>query len=315
MKKLYFIYNPYSGRSANRKNTINSKLFNIIDCWVKAGYDVTVRPTQCQGDAYENVKLACNSNMYDLIVCSGGDGTFNEAVHGIVSSNSSLPIGYIPTGSTNDFARSVSIPKGIEKSALSVVDGKEMLIDYGLFNHKNVFTYVCAFGAFTDVTYETPQEAKNYMGHTAYVMEAIKHLGDIKNYHIRFKHDGIEHSGEYIVGMIVNSNSVGGIFSFKDFYMNDGVFDVLLLKKPDNLIQLQNAVTELINFKSNKVHAECIEHFKTSKLIIDSDEFIKWNLDGEFGGEITHAEIENVHLGLKIITKPSKRNNYLLSIE
>lgn len=308
MKKLFFVYNPYSGRSANTKNTVSSKLFNIIDIWVKAGYDVTVRPTQKSGDAYETTLRMCNSNEYDLIVCSGGDGTFNETVHGVMSSNNIIPIGYIPTGSTNDFAKSVGIPKGIENCAKTIINGQQFITDYGSFNSDKLFTYVCAFGAFTAVTYETPQQRKNYMGHSAYIMEALKRLGEIQAYNMTFEYDNGTLSGEYVLGMVTNSKSVGGIFTLKNVSFDDGLFEVILVKKPQSILHLQNVLTELINFNSNDEHSEIIQSFKTSHLKITSKEPIKWNLDGEFGGMLTEVNIVNKQKALTVITKKSKRN-------
>lgn len=307
MKKLFFVYNPYSGRSANTKNTVSSKLHNIIDIWVKDGYDVTVKPTQYQNDAYETALRVCNSKEYDIIVCSGGDGTLNETVHGVMSSNNILPIGYIPTGSTNDFARSVGIPKGIEKCAKTIIDGNRFITDYGLFNNDKIFTYVCAFGAFTAVTYETPQERKNYMGHSAYIMEAMKRIGEITSYNMTFEYDNGTLSGEYVLGMITNSKSVGGIFTLKNVSFDDGLFEVVLVKKPQNLLHLQNVLSELINFNYNDEHSEIIQSFKTSYLKVTSLEPIKWNLDGEFGGMLTNVEIKNKQKALTILTK---KNHY-----
>ncbi|MGN1410899.1 MAG: diacylglycerol/lipid kinase family protein [Oscillospiraceae bacterium] len=311
MNKLFFVYNPYSGRSANSRNTISSKLFNIIDIWVKSGYDVTVRPTQKSGDAFENVLRICNSNEYDLVVCSGGDGTLNETVHGVMSSNNILPIGYIPTGSTNDFAKSVGIPKGIENCAKTIINGQYFITDYGIFNDDKIFTYVCAFGAFTAVTYETPQQRKNYIGHTAYIMEALKRLGEIKSYKMTFEFDNGTLSGEYVLGMITNSKSVGGMFTLKNVSFDDGLFEVILVKKPQNILHLQSVLSELINFNSNDEHSEIIQSFKTSTLKITSEEPIKWNLDGEFGGMLTNVMIVNKHRGLTILTKKSKKNNII----
>jgi YegS/Rv2252/BmrU family lipid kinase len=305
VKKIFFVYNPYSGRSANTKNTVSSKLFTIIDTWVKAGYDVTVRPTQSCGDAFETVKRVCNSHEYDLVVCSGGDGTLNETVHGVMSSDNVLPIGYIPTGSTNDFARSVGIPKGIENCAKTIVDGQEFVTDYGLFNGDQVFTYVCAFGMFTEVTYETPQKSKNYMGHSAYIMEALKRLNEIKSYNMTFEYDGGTISGEYVLGMITNSKSVAGMFTLKNVSFDDGLFEVILVKKPQSILHLQNVLTELLNFNSNDEHSEIIQSFKTSKLKVTSEEPIKWNLDGEFGGMLTDVNIQNQQKALTVIIKKS----------
>jgi YegS/Rv2252/BmrU family lipid kinase len=316
MKKIFFVYNPYSGRSASKKNTVPSKLHNIIDIWVKANYDVTVRPTQRVQDAYESVLRACNSNEYDIIVCSGGDGTLNETVHGVMHSHNILPIGYIPTGSTNDFARSVGIPKGIENCAKTITLENKFITDYGTFNSDRVFTYVCAFGMFTEVTYETPQERKNYMGHSAYIMEALMHIGEIKSYQMTVEYDNGTLSGEYVLGMIANSKSVGGMFTLKNVSFDDGLFEVILVKKPQNLSQLQSGLAELINFNANDEHSDIIQSFKTSHLAVKSVEPIKWNLDGEFGGMLTDVTIENQNKALTVLTKkPKSKRGALIGID
>lgn len=306
MKKIFFVYNPYSGRSANTKNTVSSKLHNIVDIWTKCGYEVTVRPTQKPKDAYETSLRVCNSHEYDIIVCSGGDGTLNETVHGVMSSNNILPIGYIPTGSTNDFARSIGIPKGIENCAKTITYENKFITDYGTFNNDQIFTYVCAFGMFTEVTYETPQQRKNYIGHSAYIMEAIKHIGEMKSYSMTIEYDNGTLSSEYVLGMITNSKSVGGMFTLKNVSFDDGLFEVILVKKPQNLLHLQNVLIELINFNYNTEHSEFIQNFKTSHLVVKSAEPIKWNLDGEFGGMLTDVTIENKNKALTILTKKSK---------
>ena len=306
MKKIFFVYNPYSGRSANTKNTVSSKLHNIVDIWTKCGYEVTVRPTQKPKDAYETSLRVCNSHEYDLIVCSGGDGTLNETVHGVMSSNNILPIGYIPTGSTNDFARSIGLPKGIENCAKTITYENKFITDYGTFNNDQIFTYVCAFGMFTEVTYETPQQRKNYIGHSAYIMEAIKHIEEIKSYSMTIEYDNGTLSGEYVLGMITNSKSVGGMFTLKNVSFDDGLFEVILVKKPQNLLHLQNVLIELLNFNYNTEHSEFIQNFKTSHLAVKSTEPIKWNLDGEFGGMLTDVTIENKNKALTILTNKSK---------
>lgn len=307
MKRLYFVYNPHSGINTKTRNTVASKLSEILDIWVKAGYDVTVRPTQMPNDAYETALRVCNSREYELIVCSGGDGTLNETVHGVMSSDNVLPIGYIPTGSTNDFATSVGIPKRIEKCAETIVDGTPFVTDYGVFNVDRVFTYVCAFGAFTAVTYETPQQRKNYMGHSAYIMEALKRIGEVTSYNMTFEYDGGTLTGEYVLGMVTNSKSVGGIFTLKDVSFDDGLFEVILVKKPQSIMQLQSGLSELINFNANDEHSEIIQSFKTSHLRVTSVEPIKWNLDGEFGGMLTEVEIQNRQKALTVITKKSRK--------
>ena len=223
-----------------------------------------------------------------------------------MSSNNILPIGYIPTGSTNDFAKSIGIPKGIENCAKTITYENKFITDYGTFNNDQIFTYVCAFGMFTEVTYETPQQRKNYIGHSAYIMEAIKHIGEIKSYSMTIEYDNGTLSGEYVLGMITNSKSVGGMFTLKNVSFDDGLFEVILVKKPQNLLHLQNVLIELLNFNYNTEHSEFIQNFKTSHLAVKSTEPIKWNLDGEFGGMLTDVTIENKNKALTILTKKSK---------
>jgi diacylglycerol kinase family enzyme len=160
---------------------------------------------------------------------------------------------------------------------------------------------------FTEVTYETPQINKNYMGHSAYIMEAIKHIGEIKSYQMEITHDNGTLSGEYVLGMVANSKSVGGMFTLKNVSFDDGLFEVILVKKPQNLMQLQSGLTELINFNSTDEHSEIIQSFKTSHLEVTSTEPIKWNLDGEFGGMLTHAKVDNQNCALTIFTKAHKQ--------
>ena len=171
-KKLLFIYNPHSGKAQIRSN-----LLDIIDTFVKAGYEVTAYPTQAPGDAIDAVMY--RSPGFDMIACSGGDGTLDEVVGGIMKSEEKLPIGYIPAGSTNDFARSLKIPRSMLSAAGVVTDGVPFACDVGAINGE-YYVYVAAFGIFTEVTYQTPQDVKNTLGYSAYILEAIKSLPSIK---------------------------------------------------------------------------------------------------------------------------------------
>ena len=182
MKKMLFLYNPNAGRGL-----IKSKLADILDIFVKAGYELTVYPTQSYRDAYH--KIVHMEDNYDLVVCSGGDGTLDEVVTGMMRRKNRVPIGYIPTGTTNDFANSLHISKDMLSAANTAVHGEPFACDIGTFNH-DIFVYVAAFGLFTDVSYQTNQSLKNVLGHAAYVMEGAKRLSNIPSYRIKVTHDG-----------------------------------------------------------------------------------------------------------------------------
>ena len=240
-KKLLFIYNPKSGKAQ-----IKNRLSDILDLFVKKGYLVTVYPTQRRKDA---VKAAMElGGVYDRIVCSGGDGTLDEVISGLMQGGHQVPVGYIPAGSTNDFGNSLGIPKDMLQAAGTAVTGKEFACDMGTFND-SIFVYIAAFGIFTDVSYETKQEMKNVLGHVAYLLEGMKRIPAIKTYEMAFSYDDIRIEGEFLFGMITNSVSVGGFkrITGKNVVLDDGVFEVTLIKKPSNAIELNRIITALMN--------------------------------------------------------------------
>lgn len=300
VKKLLFIINPKSG-----KGQIKNHLLHIIDMFVKNDYDVTVYITQVMLDAKN--KVLAEGYQYDLIVCSGGDGTLNEVVSGIMEVKIPIPVGYIPAGSTNDFASSLHLPKNMKKAAEIAMKGTPFLCDVGLFNDR-YFNYVAAFGAFTIVSYATSQQMKNVLGHQAYILEAMKRFSSIKASHMIFSCESPSDSqckkhvveGDFIFGMITNSSSVGGFKGIigQPVYLDDGLFEVTLIQKPKNAIDMQEILAALImvEAKSDSVHV-----FKTSKLKISSPEEIAWVLDGEYGGTPNTITIENCKQALKII--------------
>lgn len=234
MKRLLFIYNPHAG-----KELLKPKLSDIIDIFVKAGYEVVAYPTQSYRDAYRKVS-EYDSDEYDLVVCSGGDGTIDEVVTGMMQRDKREPIGYIPTGTTNDFANSLHIPKGLLRAADNAVNGTLFPCDVGKFND-DIFVYIAAFGLFTDVSYQTKQEMKNVLGHLAYVLEGTKRLFNVPSYRIKVTHDGETLEDEFIFGMVTNSRSVGGFRNMigKQVVFDDGLFEVTLIKTPKNPLALQ----------------------------------------------------------------------------
>lgn len=293
MKRLLFIYNPHAG-----KELLKPKLSDIIDIFVKAGYDVVAYPTQAYRDGYKKV-LSYEKDAYDLVVCSGGDGTIDEVVTGMMEREERKPIGYIPTGTTNDFANSLHIPKGLLKAADNAVNGSIFPCDVGRFND-DVFVYIAAFGLFTDVSYQTKQEVKNVLGHLAYVLEGTKRLFNVPSYRIRVSYDGQTLEDEFIFGMVTNSRSVGGFRNMigKQVVFDDGLFEVTLIKMPKNPLELQEIVAALL---IGQVDTKHMYSFKTGKIIFESLEEIPWTLDGEYGGAHDMVEIENLKQQLKIM--------------
>ncbi len=292
LKKMLFIVNPRSG-----KNQIKPYLCDIIDMYVADGFEVTVHTTQRKGDAYETVKDC--GGRYDMIACSGGDGTLDEVGAGVLELEHAPAIGYIPAGTTNDYARTLGLSAMPLEAARTVIDGIPFACDAGRLNGKP-FVYVAAFGIFTEVSYTTPQEAKNTLGHAAYVMEGIKSLMKVKSCHIRCEYDGHCLEDDFIYGMITNSVSVGGFkfLSGKVTLLDDGLFEVLLLKMPKNLLDLQALVGNLL---LQNVDERFVHLIKTDRIKLSSDEEISWTLDGEDGGKCRQAEIINLKQAITIM--------------
>ncbi|MBD5546035.1 MAG: YegS/Rv2252/BmrU family lipid kinase [Lachnospiraceae bacterium] len=291
-KKMLFIYNPKAGKAKIRSN-----LLDIIDIFTKAGFEVTAYPTQAKGDGITAVKEQKQGD-YDIVVCSGGDGTLDEVVTGMMQCEKRTPIGYVPAGSTNDFANSLHIPKKMIDAAQVIVEGKTFSCDVGAFND-DIFVYIAAFGVFTDVSYETRQDLKNLLGHMAYILEGMRRLSAIKAYNIKIESEELSTEGEFLFGMVTNSTSVGGFKRITGKYvqLDDGEFEVTLIKKPSNPMELNLIMAALIN---RNVNTDCMYCFKTKALKIISGEEIAWTLDGEFGGKHTAVEIYNKKHALNI---------------
>ena len=304
MKRLLFIYNPHAG-----KELLKPKLSDIIDIFVKAGYEVVAYPTQSYRDAYRKVS-EYDSDEYDLVVCSGGDGTIDEVVTGMMQRDKRDPIGYIPTGTTNDFANSLHIPKGLLRGADNAVNGTLFPCDVGKFND-DIFVYIAAFGLFTDVSYQTKQEMKNVLGHLAYVLEGTKRLFNVPSYRIKVTHDGETLEDEFIFGMVTNSRSVGGFRNMigKQVVFDDGLFEVTLIKTPKNPLALQEIVASLL---IEQVDTKHMYSFKTGRITFESLEEIPWTLDGEFGGAHDEVTVENLNRQLRIMV-PEEHIRELMS--
>lgn len=285
MKKLLLLINTHSGRG-----DIQSMIGSIINYYNKNDFEVTVYITQRR--AHITDILEQNKGVYDNVVCCGGDGTLNESITGIMSMDKSQRpvLGYVPCGSTNDFASGVGIKTSYVESYKQAISGNTVVIDIGRFND-SYFSYVAAFGIFTNLSYETPQIYKNLLGYQAYVIEGIKQLNKLESYNMRISYDAGVLEDEFILGMVSNSNTVAGIRNLFKNDITDGLFEVFLIKKPKNLSTLSIIVTALAerNFDNSMMY-----HFKSKKIIFEnlSPIGIKWTLDGEFGGVCDNALIQ-----------------------
>ena len=290
--KMLFVYNPKAGKAQ-----IRNYLLDILDIFTKGGYEVTVAPTQAAGDAVHIVRD--REDIYELVVCSGGDGTLDEVVTGMLEGGKQIPIGYVPAGSTNDFANSLQLPRTMKKAANVVINGTKFPCDVGAFN-EDKFVYIAAFGLFTDVSYETKQEVKNMLGHMAYLLEGVKSISAIKPFYFKVSHDGETIEGDFIYGMVTNSDSVGGFkkITGKNVSLDDGVFEVTLIRMPKNPIELSMIVAALMNRDVNTEYMYC---FKTAEISFQSDKEVAWTLDGEFGGNHREVHIKNCKKAMEII--------------
>lgn len=296
MERLLFVYNPRAG-----KGLIKNSLSAVLETLCGGGYDVTVHPTTGGYDARDTV--CRRAREFDVIVCCGGDGTLDEAVAGLACSGVRRPVGYIPAGSTNDFGSSLGIPRQMEQAAQLVLEGEPFACDIGRFND-DYFVYVAAFGAFTDISYQTNQDLKNLLGHAAYILEGMKRFGTWKSYPLRIESDEFTDEGEFLYGMVTNSNSVGGIKGLpgKHVELNDGLFEVMLVRTPQTLTDWQAVLLAVLLGDESSGH---VVRFKTHSLRILAQEPVAWTRDGENGGEHTRVELKNMQQALDIIAVPA----------
>ena len=283
-KKMLFVLNPTSG-----KGNIKNSFLEIVDLFVSKEWDVQTRTTQSHNDAYEYVRDY--GKNFDMVVVAGGDGTLSETIRGLMElKRKSRPrLGYIPAGSTNDFASNMKISKDMLEAANGVVEGRPFKCDIGTFNGKS-FIYVAAFGAFTDVSYDTSQQMKNVLGHSAYIIEGAKRLPKLKTYKMKVIYDGGVYEDEFLYGSVSNTNYIAGMKAEKAFeaQFNDGLLEVLLVKKPQNVLQFQQLLLKLV---ARNLDYELFVTFKTDKVVFESEEEVSWTLDGEFGGAVKKAEM------------------------
>jgi lipid kinase, YegS/Rv2252/BmrU family len=279
---------------------IKNEILTVIDILCRNNYHINVFTTAGQGDAETIVLNHAADN--DLIICCGGDGTFNEIVSGCMKlpSEVKMPqIGYIPSGTTNDMAATLNLSGDIKSAAYDIVNGTPYKIDVGSFNDDSYFTYVTSFGAFSKTSYTTPQHLKNTLGHFAYVIEGIREMYNIRPYSLSVKCDKCEIEGDFIFGSVTNATSIGGIIKLKNPHidLSDGMFEVVLIRQPQNPIELNSLIFNISsqNFKNDKN----ILFVRTSDINFTVNEPIPWTIDGEFAGDYDSVQIKNL---LKAIT-------------
>lgn len=296
-KKLLLIVNPCSGRAK-----MHTELLKVVEILSAADYAVTVYPTKCKGDATEYV-LKLSPDEYGTIVVCGGDGTLNEVITGIMQAKIDLPLGYIPSGTLNEWSSGLKISRNIEVAAKDITQNNKIALDIGKFGDK-YFSYTASFGAFTSASYSAPQSVKNLLGQTAYFFEGIKSLGSIKPIHLKMTYEDGEIEGDYLFGAVSNSLSVGGIvnYSKSGVELNDGEFEVLLIKHPDNILKLQPVIDGILKKDFNR---EGFVFFKTKSLVVESEKSLSWTLDGEFAETVGKFKIDNVHNAVTFIV-PNK---------
>ena len=293
MKSLHLLVNPNAGtRQARRFLPENISVFN------RAGYLCSVYVTDKRGDAVNFTRD--HAGEADVVVACGGDGTLNEVITGLQLGNHDTLLGYIPCGSTNDFASGLGLPTAPLIAAETIVTGAPRTLDAGLFSPDRYFSYTASFGAFTSVSWSTPQNVKNVLGHAAYILEGIRSLADIHPIHMRIMADGQLYEDDFIVGAVCNSTSLGGVLKLEDnqVHMNDGLFEALFIPFPPDLIVLNRILTAL---RTHHYEDESLHFLRASSFIFDGGQDVTWTLDGEAADGSSRVEIRNIHNAIRLI--------------
>jgi len=296
MKKLLLIVNPVAGKLRAR-----SALFEIVNEFCKAGFDVTTCITQSRGHGAD-LAADAEKNGFEVVVCVGGDGTLNEVITGLMrgKTKANIKLGYIPAGSTNDFADTLGLNPIPKAAAMNITKMHTELLDIGKFNETRNFSYIASFGAFSAASYSAPQDLKNAVGHFAYLLSGLSELGNIHSHKVSLVADGVEYSGNYIYGSVSNTTSVGGIVKFpeKMVDLKDGKFEVILVKKPNDLIELNKII---VGITTSDFNNDMFDFFKAKDITLKLSKGVQWTLDGEKaeGSNIIH--IQNLKGAVKLL--------------
>lgn len=295
-QRVLLMVNPMAGRQK-----IRNELLYVVDTLTKAGYETIIYTTQGK-DATRDL-LAEKDSQFDRVICCGGDGTFNEILSATIHWDKRPILGYIPAGTTNDFAAGLKLPSDIREAAVNIVRGTPHTVDAGLFN-TSYFSYVASFGAFTETSYSTPQNFKNALGHLAYILEGIKEIPAFTSYTVCVEADGQIYKDSYIFGAVSNARSVGGILKISDSLvdLNDGVFEVMMIKMPKTLMDLSAIVTSLTSLNPLKYDPSMFLFLQTKELKITFEQEMVWSLDGERVSGGKEARIACIKDAFKILT-------------
>ena len=294
MKKLLFIMNPFAGQKK-----ANKVLPEILMLFTNAGYDIHIAMTTGPGSATRTA--ADRGGEADLVVCCGGDGTLNETIAGLLMAGLNVPVGYIPSGTTNDFASSLKLSHNPVQAAADIIEGQPVPYDIGKFGDR-YFSYVASFGAFTKSSYAVPQTVKNALGHTAYVLGGISELSQIRNEHVRMEIDGEVVEDDYLFGAICNSTSVGGIITLPPnrVDMGDGIFEVMLIRAPRTINEIPECLFAVQNQEFN---CGMITFRPARSVKITVDPAMTWTLDGEKAEGHREILVENLHHAVRIMKR------------
>ena len=292
-KKLLLVVNPTAGTRQGRRF-----LPDMISLFNRAGFLCNVFMTEKRGDAVDFTRACAGSA--DLVVACGGDGTLNEVITGLVPGGSRTPLGYIPCGSTNDFAAGLGLPLQPLKAARAIISGSPRTLDVGLFAPDRYFSYTASFGAFTSVSWSTPQNVKNVLGHAAYILEGIRSLADIHPIHMKITADGREYENDYIFGAVCNSTSLGGVLKLEnsEVHMNDGLFEAMFIPFPPDLIVLNQILTAL---RTHRYDDPSLHFLRASRFTFDGAPEVTWTLDGEAAEGTSRVEVRNIRDAVRLI--------------
>ena len=283
-RKALFLVNPAAGKRQSRE-----PLFDAAALLSQAGYLLNIHLTSGRGDATETARK--EGPDYDLVLCSGGDGTLNETITGLMDLPSPPPLGYLPRGSTNDFAASLGIPTQPKAAAEAILRSQGRALDIGRWNDR-CFAYVACFGAFTRSSYSAPQEAKNILGHFAYILEGVKDLNSLRPYRVRLTADGEVLDGDYLFGAVCNSTSLGGLMKLgkEEVVLDDGKFEMVLIPSPRSAGELNDLIRALLNQEYDR-GGLVFRH--VSSVQVEPEDELPWSLDGEYAPAAAAVTIEN----------------------